>query len=70
MIYQKARVNWLPLAEFWYNTSYHATIKTTPFQALNGVPPPIHLPYFPGDAAVAEVDVQLCDCSDATAILK
>nr|GEW23084.1 hypothetical protein [Tanacetum cinerariifolium] len=23
---------WLPMAEFWYNTNFHSTINTTPFQ--------------------------------------
>ena len=46
---------WLPLAEFWYNTNYHNSLKTTPFQALYGIPPPLHIPYLPGDSPVAEV---------------
>ncbi|GKG23370.1 putative reverse transcriptase domain-containing protein, partial [Tanacetum coccineum] len=32
----KGWVNHLPLAEFSYNNSYHASIKATPFEALYG----------------------------------
>ncbi len=29
-------VKWLPLAEWWYNTSFHTAAKMTPFMALYG----------------------------------
>lgn len=32
-------VKWLTLAEWWYNTNYHNSLKSTPFQALYGFPP-------------------------------
>ena len=33
-------VKWLPLAEWWYNTSFHTAAKMTPFMALYGYHPP------------------------------
>jgi hypothetical protein len=50
---------WLPLAEWWYNTNYHSATKMTPYKVLYGFPPPIHIPYFPKDSAVASVDEYL-----------
>nr|GEV82965.1 hypothetical protein [Tanacetum cinerariifolium] len=32
----KEWVHWLPLVEYWYNTNYHTSINTTPFEVLYG----------------------------------
>ncbi|KAJ3703314.1 hypothetical protein LUZ61_007019 [Rhynchospora tenuis] len=36
---QKKWLKWLPLAEYWYNTSFQQSIGMTPFQALYGYQP-------------------------------
>ena len=60
---------WLSLAEFWYNTNYHSALELTPFQALYGIPPPIHIPYLPGDSPVAAVDRLLQEKEDMLQVL-
>ena len=49
-------VAWLPLAEYWYNTNYHTSTKTTPFEVLYGQPPTHHVPYMSGNNANEVVD--------------
>lgn len=36
--------SWLPLAEWWYNTTYHLAIQTTPYEALYGQNPLLTCP--------------------------
>lgn len=49
----------LPLAEWWYNTTYHTAIKCTPYEVLYGQKPPIHLPYLVGEVVTDMVDRSL-----------
>ena len=60
---------WLSLAEFWYNTNFHTSLELTPFQALYGIPAPIHIPYIPGDSLVAAVDRLLVEKEDMIKVL-
>ena len=52
---------WLPWAEYWYNTSPHASTHCTPFRALYGRDPPRLIRYERGTATVSAVDQQLED---------
>ena len=54
-------LQWLPWAEFCYNSSYQTAIKTTPFHIVYGRAPPPILPYQAGSSRVAAVDQQLKD---------
>ena len=61
-------VNWLPLAEYWFNTNYHTSTKTTPFEALYGYPPPRLLEYILGTTKVEASDDYLCTRQQALSI--
>jgi hypothetical protein len=54
-------LDWLPWAEFCYNTAYHTALQTTPFQVVYGRPPPDLLPYVPGQAHTEAVDTLLAN---------
>jgi len=34
---------WLPLAKWWYNTTYHSSIKANPYEIVYGQAPPAYL---------------------------
>ena len=48
----KEWLKWLPLAEYWYNTSFHSASQLTPLEVLYGQTPPHHLPIFQGNQRI------------------
>lgn len=50
---------WVPWAEFWYNTSFHTATRTTPFKVVYGRDPPPIIRYGHQQTLVAELDQQL-----------
>lgn len=62
--------SWLPLVEYWYNTSYHNTIKMSPFKALYGYSHPVLVPYHKGDSKIEAVDVMLREREVMNRVLK
>ena len=55
----KQWVQWIPLAEWWYNTTFHSATQTSPYKAVYGVVPPTLLSYIPGTTKVQAVDEEL-----------
>jgi hypothetical protein len=56
---QNQWAQWLPLTEWWYNTSYHTTTRMTPFEVVYGQNPPSVLSYMPSVSKVQVVDQSL-----------
>jgi hypothetical protein len=42
MIFKEPKkwAEWIPAAEWWYNSSYHSSLKCSPFEALYGYKTP------------------------------
>ena len=49
---------WLPLTQWWYNSTYHTALKMSPFEALYGFKPPL-LPAIGGPFTELSVDEYL-----------
>jgi hypothetical protein len=61
---------WLPLAEWWYNTSYHTTTRMTPFEVVYRQKPPSVLSYLLGTSKVQAIDQTLTVREDILRTLK
>lgn len=61
---------WLPLTEWWYNTTFHRSIQCTPYEIIYGQQPPLHLPYLPGESNSIVVDRSLQKREEVIRILK
>jgi transposase InsO family protein len=54
-------LQWLPWAEFIYNTAYHLSLHTSPFRVVYGRDPPSLRAYTPGAARLPTVHNQLLE---------
>lgn len=63
-------MKWSSLADWWYNTTFHSSINLSPFEAVYGIPPPMHVPYVYGDSQLIEVDQLLKDREMALQTMK
>ncbi|KAF7112285.1 hypothetical protein RHSIM_RhsimUnG0245400 [Rhododendron simsii] len=66
----RAWAQWLPLAEWWFNTNYYFATKLTPYQVVYGQPPPSHIHYIPGASNVAAVEQRGGDREATLKLLK
>ena len=66
----KKWVNWLPWAEWSYNTSYHTSAKLTPFEIVYGIPPSLVITYERGTAKLDVVEQALLERDQMLALLK
>lgn len=62
--------SFLPWAEFWYNSTFHASTGMTPYQTLYGRPPPSLPKYFDGSTSVHDVEQNLLTCDELLLQLK
>ncbi|KAF5769419.1 putative nucleotidyltransferase, Ribonuclease H [Helianthus annuus] len=61
---------WLPWAEFWYNSTFHASTGVTPFETVYGRRPPSVFQFVPGEIRVESVARELQDRDEALKQLK
>ena len=57
-LHPKGWHRWVSLAQWWYNSSHHTSIKRSPFEALFGYKPPL-LPTIGEQITVASVEAYI-----------
>jgi transposase InsO family protein len=71
LLHQPKRwTRWLPLAQWWYNSNFHSSLQTSPFQALYGYPPPSITLGHPPRSNIEAVNILLHDRHRALTQLK
>lgn len=58
----KLWAQWLPWAEYCYNTTYHIAAGMTPFRVVYGHDPPTLLPFLWGSTPSSAIEQQLSGC--------
>ncbi|GJW38191.1 ty3-gypsy retrotransposon protein [Tanacetum coccineum] len=61
---------WLPLAQYWYNTSFHSSLGMSPYQALFNQTPPMYIHYQAKDSSNHSVDSALQQRESTVQLLK
>ena len=61
---------WLPLAEWWYNTTFHSSIRAAPYEVVYRQSPPVNLPYLAGASKIELVDRSLLKREEMLKLIK
>lgn len=62
--------SWLPLSEWWYNTSFHSSRQSTLYEIVYGQKPPSHISYTALDSPIDLVDRGLTYRENTISIIK
>ena len=63
-------LQWIHLAEWWYNSTYHTSTKMSPFETLYGYPPPTSREYVINNFKVPVARDYLATSDEFICILK
>lgn len=61
----KSWLSWVPWAKFWFNTTFHASTGSTPFELVCGRKPPVITRLLQGETRVATVQKELEERDEA-----